>query len=144
MNSKTVLNDSNVREISKRAAVSPNAARRLLGSCSVTFATSQNKGMPPEDLRREADEKNFDLGLRLNQKETFEHLNPDSLLGLLAAALKEYGNTCPVVYNWLVSGGFNPTKRPARITLPILKHASITSGRLRAKVLRQTQSAHSQ
>ncbi|MCB0352735.1 MAG: hypothetical protein KDD64_04395 [Bdellovibrionales bacterium] len=52
-------------------------------------------------------------------------------------AVVRFRRECPVVYSWLVNGGFDPTNPPDHLVGGSVLHASRVSGRLRAGILRE-------
>lgn len=81
----------------------------------------------------------YDIGLRIAHPEYLRGKQKTKLIPLLSGLLKEYRLASPLVAGWAGRGDFNPQKLPERITPAIIKHASRTAGRLRAKGLRSIQ-----
>ncbi|MEZ4753112.1 MAG: hypothetical protein R3A13_02240 [Bdellovibrionota bacterium] len=117
-----------LRALAKDLSLNDKGVGRLLGSVPVSTST---------ELGESQVAKRYDLGLRLHSKEILVKLSLASSYSQLEACIREYLNSCPHIINWIMRGDFNPQKLPENINNGQLLHASRTSGRLRASILRK-------
>jgi len=116
------LKFSDFEKIAKELGLSPHGIERALGSLWVEIRSSDGQ------------QKRLNLGLRLIAVTRDGQWVPTDYI---ASALREYQGACPHAFRWIVSGGFNPEKIPAELSYPQVLHASRTSGRVRASLLRK-------
>jgi len=113
---------SDFEKIAKELGLSPHGIERALGSLWVEVGSSDGQ------------QRRLNLGLRLVAVTREQVWVPTDYV---VSALREYQGVCPQVFRWIVSGGFNPGKIPAELSYPQVLHASRTSGRVRASLLRK-------
>lgn len=116
--------NSNRDLMAKRLGISKQALSRLIGSARAL-------------LNKEGEPLEYEVGLRLEPQYLDLDLTPGGLSeDEILETVKLYSQTCPAVYNWLCSGGFDPTSPPQTVTPALLIHGARTAGRLRAEILR--------
>ena len=120
------LNDSELREIARRAGIAPESCRRLLGNLSVPI---QVDPFAPEPTL-------YNPGLRMTADTDCGKPLKTERVALISRVLQSYKNSCPQVFLWICRGDFNPRKRPENVTIARLQHATRTAGRLRAELMR--------
>ena len=116
---------SKIEKIAKDLGLSPQGIERVLGQIWIEVTSPEGQ------------KKRFNLGLRLEVVMRESRWVPHKFI---LAALREYQNASPLIFRWLVSGGFNPSRLPQDLSYPQVLHASRTSGRLRAALLRKLSS----
>ena len=117
-----MLNHRSLLEVSRRFGASPRAVERICGQ-----------------LRVKRSEKEWGVGLSLNDSSYFLGFAEDELIEDLLGLLAELKKNCPKVLTWLCRGDFNPHKIPETITNGELLHCARTASRLKAEKLRARQ-----
>ena len=130
------LNAQQIQKIARQSNVSENALRRLLGSVMIELVKAIEPGSDTETPLASKKVERFEIGMRLTTDSTLRVAAGEQFVGKLVAALAEYKRLCPLVYAWLLSGAFDPTKVPERVTRANVLHANRTIGRIRASLLR--------
>ncbi len=128
------LTEDEYRSIGRHAGVSEVVVRRLCRSQYVV-AQKESEGAPdPSSQTR------LQLGLRVEDGDSDLSEGPpipkDALCKEIARAVRSYMKSCPVVFQWIGRGDYNPLKVPGSISLPYLIHAARTAGRLRSQLTR--------
>lgn len=134
------FNEREIRTIASSSGVGEKAAQRLLGPLKVELM----KTVTVEDIVKnpniEATKQSFDIGLRLANPSFLRGKSRSETVPLMGVLLKEYRLASPVITAWAGRGDFKPDRFPERVTPVLIKHASRTAGRIRAKGIRKLRS----
>lgn len=128
------LTEDEYRSIGRHAGVSEVVVRRLCRSQYVVVQKESEGGLDSGPQTR------LQLGLRVEDGDSDLSEGPpipkDDICREIARAVRSYMNSCPVVFQWIGRGDYNPLKVPGTIPLPHLIHAARTAGRLRSQLAR--------
>jgi hypothetical protein len=130
------LTEDEYRFIGRHAGVSEVVVRRLCRSQYVVIS------LPPSSLIENPDSKRVQLGLRVEDGDSEFEGTPtsphtiDEFCKQIARCIRDYMKSCPLVFQWIGRGDYNPKKVPETLSPPTLIHAARTAGRLRSQLAR--------
>ncbi len=124
------------QQLARQTNISEQALRRILGSVPVEVLRPADPEQDLLDVDPSKLSERFNLGFRLIVDTSLQIAPSAELVERTAACIAEYMRSCPLIYAWIISGGFDPSKIPERVSRANLLHASRTVGRLRAKLIR--------